>query len=758
MSCCAPTANLTAPPDPRERDRQETMLASRDVGDGSLQTDLSVPTVHCVGCIRAIETALANLPGVQSARVNLTTKHVAIRWDRRTGPPPFIATLRGIGFPAHLHDVRTNAKDKTFSSLLRALAVAGFASSNIMLLSVSVWMGADEATRDIFHWISAVIALVTLIYSGRTFFVSAWSALKRWSTNMDVPISVGVLMAYALSLYETIHHGQHAYFDATVSLLFVLLVGRTLDHMMREKARTAIEGLARLAARGALVEQPDQGRVYMPVEEIRPGMTILLAAGERVPVDGQIVEGRSALDSSLVSGESTPVTIDAGSLVQAGALNLSSPVTMISTASATDSFLAEMTRLIETAEAGRVRYRRMADRAARLYAPVVHSTAALAFAGWLIATGDMHRAATVAIAVLIVTCPCALGLAVPMVQAIAARRLFENGILLKSGSALERLVEVDIVVFDKTGTLTLGTPRLINSERIEANALRIAAAMASRSHHPYSRTLAALQVAAGRPLSLTNLTEHPGCGIEATIGTDIYRLGNPAWVLGQDVAAPLPTGIVLGRNGERVASFDFEDELRPAAAETVSLLRASGLSLEIVSGDRRAAVQRIADILGIPFRAQVDPARKVAYIEKLRMQGRKILMVGDGINDAPALAGAHVSIAPGSAADIGRAAADLVFLRDSLLAVPHALSIAKRADNLVRQNLWIAALYNILAVPLALTGLVTPLIAAIAMSLSSLTVVANSLRLRDTTFWRPAPTRASELCSARLDLKGSSNG
>jgi Cu2+-exporting ATPase len=487
-------------------------------------------------------------------------------------------------------------------------------------------------------------------------------------------------------------------------------------------------------------------------------MTILLAAGERVPVDGRIVDGRSELDCSVVTGESAPAIAEPGALVQAGSLNLSSPLTMIATAVASDSFFARMTRLIETAEAGRIRYRRIADRAASLYAPVVHCTAALAFVGWLVATGDVHRAATIAIAVLIITCPCALGLAVPMVQAIAARRLFENGILLKNGSGLERLVEVDTVVFDKTGTLTSAVPRLLDPVAIDPDALQIAAAIGGRSHHPYSRALAALRPDASVSRSLTNLTEHPGCGMEATIGADTYRLGNPAWAIGKDTDASAPTSVVLARNGRRVASFDFEDELRLSTAHALDLLRASNLSIEILSGDRRDAVQPIADALGVPFRAQVDPAGKIAHIEQLQARGRNVLMVGDGINDAPALAAAYVSIAPGSAADIGRAAADFVFLRDSLLAVPQALSIARSADRLVRQNLWIAVLYNAVSVPLAIFGLVTPLIAAVAMSLSSLTVVANSLRLRPAALRRQELARAPELATGRLGLEGSSNG
>ncbi len=757
MSCCAPSAEPTAPLDADERYNQEILLASRELGDGTLQTELSVPAAHCAGCIRAIEGALSSLPGIRSARVNLTAKRVTIRWDAGSGPPPFIAALDGAGYAAHLHGGDATVHDKTFSSLIRALAVAGFASSNIMLLSVAVWMGADDRTRSIFHQISAAIALVAIAYSGRVFFVPAWRALRRLRTNMDVPISVGVLMAVALSLYETARNGQHAYFDAAVSLLFVLLIGRTLDTMMRDKARTAAASLARLAARGALVVDGDQGRAYLPLEEIRPGMRILLAAGERVPVDGRIVEGRSSLDVSIVSGEGAPSSAAPGTLVQAGTLNLSSPLTMVATRSAGDSFIAEMTRMIEAAVTDRLEYRRLTDRVARLYAPVVHLAAALAFAGWLLATGDLYRAATIAIAVLIITCPCALRLAVPMVQAIAARRLFEHGILLRNGSALERLVEIDTVIFDKTGTLTLGTPQLRDHAVFDPEALQIAAAMANRSHHPYAKALATIASARAVPFALDCVEEHAGRGLEARAGLDVFRLGNPAWALGADDRTT-DASVVLAKNGQLAARFAFAEQLRPDSRRAVAQLGALGMSLETLSGDRRQAVEATARDLGMPFRAQVDPAGKIDYIKQLQGSGHKVLMVGDGINDAPALAAAHASMTPGSASDVGRASADLIFLHRSLMAVPQALQIAARADALIRQNLWIAAFYNVVSVPLAVLGLVTPLIAAVAMSASSLTIIANSLRLRAGEVKERKSTASRFASSGELGMRRPANG
>jgi Cu2+-exporting ATPase len=729
MSCCVPTSELVlAAADARTR-VEEVRLASRVVGDGLRQTDLSVPGVHCGACIQAVEKALNALPGVERARVNLSTKRVTIRWRADTDPAPFIDTLAGIGYDAHLYDAAADMKDGAFAALVKALAVAGFAASNIMLLSVSVWSGADAATRDTFHWLSALIALPALVYSGRIFFRSAWNALRHGRTNMDVPISIGVLLAFGLSLYETVHHGPHAYFDASVTLLFFLLIGRTLDHLMRDRACAAVTGLARLAARGALVLQPDGTRTYLPVGEIEPGMTIALAAGERVPVDAKVIGGRSELDCSLVTGESLPVPAVEGARLQAGTLNLTGPLTVVATAAAKDSFLAEMMRMMEAAEAGRSIYRRIADRAAQLYAPVVHTTAFLTFAGWMIASGDAHRAITIAIAVLIITCPCALGLAVPMVQVVAARRLFEHGILLKDGGALERLAEVETVIFDKTGTLTLGTPRLVNGDDIDPEARGIAAAIAAHSSHPYSRALAASAGPADTPtVRASDVSEHPGCGLEARIGANVYRLGRPDWALA--TAAITTANVVLSRDGESLARFVFEDRLRQGAAETISVLRRLGLSAEVLSGDRATSVGPIADTLGVPYTAGVSPAEKIARIAAVEASGHKALMVGDGLNDAPALVAAHASMAPASAADIGRNAADLVFLHESLLAVPRAIGVARAAGRLVRQNLALAVGYNLIAVPVAVLGYVTPLVAAVAMSVSSVIVVANALRLR----------------------------
>lgn len=706
----------------------ELLLASRPAKGGLLRTELSVPDVHCGACIRRVEKALTALPGVASARVNLSTRRVAVEWQGDQSPPALRHTLDRLGYPANYCDDVPEEKDQEFGKLIRALAVAGFAASNIMLLSVSVWSGAGEEARQLFHWLSALIALPTLAYSGRIFFQSAWNALRHGHTNMDVPISLGVILAFALSVFETATEGDHAYFDASVTLLFFLLIGRTLDHMMRERARTAVRGLARLAARGANVLRPDGSRQYVPVGEIDIGDQVILVAGDRVPVDGVVESGTSDIDVAMVSGEAMPQVATMGTPLRAGTLNLTGPLQMRATAIAANSFLAEMVRLMEAAEGGRAGYRRIADRAAQLYSPAVHLTALATLAGWILLGSDWHHAISVAITVLIITCPCALGLAVPIVQVVAARRLFERSILSKDGSGLERLAGVDTVIFDKTGTITVGRPRLMNRASIDAEALAIAAALATNSRHPLSLALVdAADAPATMPLDA--LVEVAGLGIEATSGAHRYRLGRADWAL-YGTPSLAQRGTVLSRNGVPLAAFEFEDQLRADAVSTVAALRADGLKVMLVSGDDAAIVGPLAEQIGADeWAAQVLPADKLTLITELRNRGRHVLMVGDGLNDAPALVGANVSMAPSGAADVGRSAADFVFLRESLAAVPFARAIACDAGRLIRQNLALAVVYNAIAVPVAILGYATPLVAAIAMSLSSILVVSNALRL-----------------------------
>jgi len=734
MSCCAPGTEGTID-DLGLPSSEELWLSSRALGDGRRQLDFSVPDVYCGACIVSIEDALKRLPEVERARVNLSTKRVSIIWQEMTGgvrsePARLAQAIAATGYKLHLFQEMDAGSDELRNQLLRGVAVAGFAATNIMLLSVSVWSGAEASTRDLFHWISAMIAAPALIYSGRFFFRSAWNALRHGNTNMDVPISLAVLLSYSMSLWETIHHGEHAWFDATVSLLFFLLIGRTLDHLMRDKARSAIIGLARLSPRGAMVVGEDGSREYRPVEDIRPGDHLSVAVGERIAVDAVVLSGSSDIDWSIVNGESAPQPVGKDSALLAGTLNLTGSLVVQAVAEAKNSFLAEIVQLMEAAEGGKARYRRIADRAARLYSPVVHLLALLSFLGWGFIGGDWKQAMLVAVAVLIITCPCALGLAVPVVQMIAAGRLFRSGIMVKDGSAMERLAEATLVVFDKTGTLTAGRPRLVNPGEITPQTFAIAAGMAAHSRHPLSRTIAST---ASSQVMFTEVTEVAGGGLQAENADGVWRLGNRAFSLEAGVSDPVETPYseaVLSLNGREIAAFRFEDSLRPQALDTIRKLNTEGLPTGILSGDREPVVAALARRLGIAkWRSGLDPQGKVMAIERVAADGEKVLMVGDGINDAPALRSAHVSIAPSTAADIGRQAADFVFMHDGLDSVWLAIDVSRRAGRLIRENFALAIAYNVIAVPVAIAGYATPLIAAVAMSTSSIIVVVNSLRL-----------------------------
>ncbi|WP_064682823.1 heavy metal translocating P-type ATPase [Rhizobium bangladeshense] len=713
---------------------EEVAFSSQELRDGVRQITLSVPEMHCASCIRAIENALAAVDGVEAARANLSLRTVVVNWKGDRGAPPDLTgALSAVGYSSHLPTTDMGEEDRVHSHLLRALAVAGFCSMNIMLLSVSVWAGADAGTRQAFHLLSAALALPAVVYSGSAFYASAWRALVHGRMNMDVPISAGVLLSFGLSLYDAIGNAAQAYFEASTSLLFVVLGGRMLDHMMRRRAKSAVAGLARIMPQGANLVEADGSVGYVPLKEVHPGSRLLVAVGSRVPTDGIVVEGRSEVDSSLVSGESAWQTIDLGSRVRAGAINQGAPFVLTASVAPADSLLSEMTRMLAATENSRSTYRRLADRAAALYAPVVHSLSLLALIGWFYGTGDIHRALTIAIAVLVITCPCALGIAVPMVQVVLARRLFDRGVMATDGSAFERLAGIDTVVFDKTGTLTTGQPSLLNLDEISEEHLAIAGSMARLSRHPISMALSAAHSNSGPGLIAFDETrELAGYGLEATIGADIYRLGKAEWAAGAGFTSGdgEPPPISLSRNGQALATFTFGETLRPGAADLVKSLQAKRIGVRILSGDSEPAVARIAHFLNIEgFSAGLLPGEKVTAIADLQVRGHKVLMVGDGINDAAALRAAHVSMAPSTASDVGRSAADFVFLGDSLSVVDESLEAVNKAMGLVRQNFALAVIYNIVSLPLALAGFVTPLIATVAMSSSSILVVANALRL-----------------------------
>jgi Cu2+-exporting ATPase len=709
------------------------------LGDGRARMDFAVDGITCAACMPVIEQGLAREPGVETARINLTHRRLTVEWrEAATTPQAIVQRLAAMGFRAFPFDPKAvegeEAREARF--LLQCLGVAGFAMMNIMLLSVSVWSGnvsdITQEQRDFFHWLSALIAVPAVAYAGRPFFRSARMAIAARQLNMDVPISLGVLLAVGMSLVETAHHATHAYFDSAVMLLFFLLIGRYFEQLMRRKTRSVAANIAALRAETAVRIMPDGTLRQVPIAAVSAGEKVLVRPGERVAVDGVIVAGRSALDQSLVTGETLPQEVGPGDAVYAGTLNTSGSLTVEVRAAARGTLLDEVGRLLETALEARSSYRRLADRAAALYSPVVHLTAIATLAGWIIAGLAWQPALIIAITVLIITCPCALGLAIPAVQVVASGALFKAHVLLQAGDALERLAEVDTVVFDKTGTLTLPEPALDRPAGLSGEAFALAGRLALSSHHPLARALAAA-VPDARPLD--EATEEPGKGVRAVVDGREVRLGSLAFcdaqAEGAAVAAAHPdASLIAFRHGDAAHVFAVRQVLRPDAVAVVAALRQAGLAMEILSGDRPDAVATVAQSLGIPAAGGMKPADKIARLDALKAEGRRVLMVGDGLNDAPALARAHVSMSPITAVHLTQAAADAVFLGDRLAPVAHALAVSRTALRLMKENLWIAVVYNAVAVPIAIAGLVTPLIAALAMSGSSVIVTANALRAR----------------------------
>lgn len=696
-----------------------------------VQIALSLPSIHCSACIANVERALNAHPGVEDARVNLTLKRAMIKAAPETRAADLIPVLERAGYEAHELDsgaLSATSADKAGRDLLMRLAVAGFASMNVMLLSVSVWSGAADATRDMFHWISAAITLPAIAFSAQPFFTNAWSALRVRRLNMDVPIVLAILLALATSLWETALSGKHAYFDAALTLTFFLLAGRYLDYRTRAAARSAAEELTALEVPRA-IRVIDGVEEEVAVSELTVGDLILVRPGGRMPVDGQIVSGQSELDRSLLTGETLPVFAEAGQTVSAGEVNLTGPLTIQASAVGEDTSLHRMADLVAIAESGRSRYTSLADKAAKLYAPGVHILSALSFLGWYIYSGDLRTALNIAAAVLIITCPCALGLAVPAVTTAASGRLFRKGMLIKHATALERLAEVDTVVFDKTGTLTSGAPELTNLGDHSRADLEVALALAEASAHPLSVALAQAARAAGvKPAGVKDIVEVPGYGTEGQYRGQRVRLGRAAWVGGAQ-GSETSAWLSVGSNPPK--AFIFSDTLRPGAAEAVKAFARTGKQIMLISGDSKGAVEALAKKLGIQnWIAEALPQAKAQRIQELSDQGRHVLMVGDGLNDTAALAAAHVSISPASALDAARVASDIVLLGTDLSPIADACDTAVKATKRIRENFRIATVYNVVAVPLAVAGLATPLIAALAMSTSSITVSLNALRLR----------------------------
>ena len=693
---------------------------------------MAVDGLSCGACVWLIEQMLQTRPEVQSARVNLTTRRLKIVYqgdaEHANGLALCVAQL---GYRVAPYDAQNLAAgdDARGRELTRCLAIAGFASANVMLLSLGVWFGESQnmgpATRGLLHWISALIALPAVAYAGQPFFRSAWQALRHGRSNMDVPISIGVSMVCAMSLVETWRGGVHAYFDSAVTLLFFLLIGRMLDHRARGAARATAAQLLMLRVKDVAVLGADGAITRMAPERVQLGDRVQVCMGERVGADGVILDGATQLDKSFVNGESLPVAAGAGDVVFAGMVNLGDTIVLRVSAIGDATLLAECQRLIDAATVARGRFVTISERVARAYAPCVHLAALGTFLLWYSGLhADGFASLRNAVSVLIVTCPCALALAVPAVQVITTSRLLRKGVLLKSPTALERLAEIDAVVFDKTGTLT--EPSLQLAGGMDAAVVRRAAMLAAASRHPLCKALVR-EAGSVPPARGMEVREVAGQGVSAVGADGEMRLGN-ARFCGVEAGAGDGPELWFVTPGEAAVRFGFAEVLRPGMADVVREL-ARRVPVTLVSGDQAGSVVRIAGMVGISdFRAQCSPVAKLTYLQGLAQAGKHVLMVGDGVNDSPCLAAAYVSVAPSSGADIAQTIADVVIEGDSLAPLTLLLASATRARRAVGQNLAMSLLYNVIMVPLAVAGMVTPWIAALAMSGSSLLVMGNSFR------------------------------
>lgn len=702
--------------------------------DGSWALELMVAGLTCGACVWLVEQALAAEPDVLSARVSLSARRLRVTWRGEAARADALAALLArLGFrvapfsPACLRAT----EDAEGRALVRALGIACFGMMNVMLVSVAVWVGTDmgEATRAALHWVAAAIALPVVLVAGMPFYRNALHGLRARRMSMDLAVSLGVLATTAMSVSEAARNGPFTWFDGATALLALLLAGRVLDRGARRRARQAVaELLALQEGTVTLLGATDSAARTVPVDVPRPGDRILVAAGERLRLDAVLEAGAgpALLDLGATTGESLPRNIEPGAPLPAGAVNMGAPFVARVTAAARDGSLAAMARLLERAERARGRFVDIADRAVAFYVPVVHAVALATFLGWWLWAGVSWQEALVpAVAALIVTCPCGFAIAVPAVQAVAVGALFRRGVLVANGTALERLASADVAVLDKTGTLTEGQPTLLPGDWTTAQ-LRAAASLARASRHPLARALAA---ACPEAPPARGVSEIPGRGLMrdgvAVLGSAAF-LGIPAdgagltlWFRPDAAAAPV--------------AFRFADRLREDAARTVAALAALGLRTELLSGDAPPAVAAVAAQAGIAeYRGGVDPQAKAARIEALRAAGHRPLMVGDGINDAAALALAHVSACPEAGTDLAQTASDLVLRGGgegtALSALPAAIRAARRAQRLAKQNIAFSLAYNLVAVPLAIAGLVTPFIAALVMASSSLVVTLNALR------------------------------
>ena len=706
------------------QDVLKTYLHTNEQGVQQLQ--FMVEGVHCAACMARIEGAMNHVDGVEQARLNLSTKRLTLTWK---GPLTIAenavsaANKAGYGLTPYDPVILERKADADERFLLKCVAVAGFASMNVMLLSVSLWAGAGGETRMFFQWISALIVLPALTYAGRPYFYAAYNGITHKRLGMDVPISVALILTSAISLYDTVVGAGETYFESAIMLLFFLLIGRYLEARVKGRSRNAAEHLLGLQHTFVAVQGEDGKVMLTQSAEVPLGSIVLWRQGERLGVDGILESESASADTSVLTGESLPRSVRKHEAVQAGLVNRGASVTVKTTAVGQGTVLAELARLVDNATTVKNAYTRLADRISRSYAPLVHTLALATFTVCMLVGIDGHESVLRAAAVLIVTCPCALALAVPTVQVALMGRMLRSGIILKSGEALEKLATITHVILDKTGTLTLGKPRLMGGGS-EAQR-KLAARMAIHSQHPLSVALAHH----GEVVTpLPDVEEIAGKGLKAVYKGETLLLGS-AKLCGVKEPKDMPDvpRVWFAQGSKTPVMFTFDDPLRADAVAAVEALRRLEINVQVLSGDRTETVETVAANVGIHgFEGEATPQRKQEVLAKMARQGCVTMMVGDGLNDAPSLALAPVGVSFGQASDLAKLSADVILQRENLMALPLLVKLAQKAKRAVWQNVSISLAYNMVTIPLAMMGYITPMYAALAMSASSLMVVTNA--------------------------------
>ncbi|MES2677832.1 MAG: heavy metal translocating P-type ATPase metal-binding domain-containing protein [Pseudomonadota bacterium] len=739
---------------PEENGQIDVSEFANQTDENSFAINLMIEGLHCAACVWLIENVLKKQAAVKKARINMSTKRLYLEWlGAKDIGNDLVKLIFNLGYRLVPFDAEflQAAEKKYDGSMLKALAVAGFASGNVMLISVALWANSSlqmgVATRNLLYWVSALIALPAIIYSGRIFVISAFKSIGAKRMNMDVPIAVAIFLASIISIFEAITKGEHAYFDSVIMLIFFLLIGRYLDFSARRKAFSITGDLMMLAGISATIILDGKHKIIAS-KDLQKDMILNVAMGERIAADGLIMQGESEIDTSVITGESNPKNFKTGDEVFAGMVNLGNALQVKIIKAREETLLAKIVAMVEQIETSKNYYTKIADAVSKYYTPIVHLIALITFIIWCAIGIGWHHALLNAAAVLIITCPCALALAVPVVQIVAAGRLLKQGILIKNGEALERLNKVDMIVFDKTGTLTIGKPRLVVSDEslvVSEDIIQIAASMAAKSKHPLSRALA--ENFKGELLDL-KVQEIPGMGLVADYNNEEIRLGsskfiNNAVILSAAKDLVQPDEIlrcaqddsvndnpqIYFKYQNQITTFTFQDQLRSDAQSTIKQLR--NYNLILLSGDKESVVKSTAKQLGIAeYYFEKTPDQKLAILKTLKSKNKNILMVGDGINDAPSLMLADVSISPSSAADISKNIADIIFQSEKLQPILETIQTAKKSNQIIKQNLAFALVYNLIAVPFAIMGYVVPLFAALAMSSSSIVVVVNALRIR----------------------------